>query len=398
MSFSNLLTVLRQVQKMTLQEHKERISYLAYRYLTKKGYADNSWRYTFKVGSKLYKQEQKNIQDIKDGVFEYACVNKGAGRGIVICGGGDRLFGTGLAIIKTVREQGCDLPIEWFYADAGEMTDEAIELLRTQGVECNNLELYPELKTVKKRGYQSKAMAIACSKFQEVLFLDCDNLPIRDPAYLFESEEYKQTGALFWKDLWRYHHGPVFTGPDQRKHLHHLYGIQEPELGEYEIESGQILIDKARHWRGVHLFLYMNLNWNIYYKLLYGDKDTYVIAIKGCGEPVTIVNAPPAVIGILDADKIFSGYGMVQHDPQGNHCFVHMTMLDLYVKQHLWNAFVGSPDGVHYHAQSQSIRFEQDKLIVKPLTPELNLWQESSSNTWKQILHDDIDVMESFAK
>lgn len=389
---------LQDLRKMTLHDHKERICHLLYRYVSPKGRADNKWRNYFRVSGKLYQQEQKNIQDIKEGIFEYSCVNRGCGRGIVICGGGDRLYGTGLAIIKTIRAQGCDLPVEWFYADAGEMTDEAIKLLETFNVECSNLDSYPELKAVKKRGYQSKAMAIACSKFQEVLFLDCDNIPIRNPSYLFELKEYKQTGALFWKDLWRYKHGPIFTGPDQRKHIHLLYGIQEPEVGEYEIESGQILIDKSRHWRGVHLFLYMNLNWSIYYKLLYGDKDTYVIAMKSCGVTPSIVETPPAAVGILDADNIFSGYGMIQHDTSGDHCFVHMTMLDLYVKEQQWTAFVNRTDGVHYHAQSQSIRFAGDKFVVHSLTSQLNAWQEGSSNTWKEILHEHGDTMGSFAR
>ncbi len=387
-----------QFREMSLHDHKVRISYLLFRYVSRKGRADNKWRNYFKVSGKLYLQEQKNIQDIKEGIFEYSCVNRGCGRGIVICGGGDRLYGTGLAIIKTIRAQGCDLPVEWFYADAGEMTEEAIKLLETFNVECSNLDSYPELKAVKKRGYQSKAMAIACSKFQEVLFLDCDNIPIRNPSYLFELKEYKETGALFWKDLWRYQQGSVFTGPDQRKHMHLLFGIQEPEVGEFEIESGQILIDKSRHWRGVHLFLYMNLHWSIYYKLLYGDKDTYAIAIKSCGSTPSVVDAPPAAIGILDSDNIFSGYGMIQHDTLGDHCFVHMTMLDLYVKEQQWNAFVNLTDGVHYHAQSQSIRFSGDTFVVHLLTPELNSWQERSSNTWKEILHEHTDAMESFAK
>lgn len=36
----------------------------------------------------------------------------------------------------------------------------------------------------------------------QVLFLDSDSFLLRDPSYLFESEEYRATGALFWQDYW----------------------------------------------------------------------------------------------------------------------------------------------------------------------------------------------------
>jgi hypothetical protein len=35
-----------------------------------------------------------------------------------------------------------------------------------------------------------------------VIYLDADNIPLRDPAFLFESSEYNATGALLWQDFW----------------------------------------------------------------------------------------------------------------------------------------------------------------------------------------------------
>lgn len=384
---------------MTLDEHLKRIGYLLYRYVSKRGRKENKWRRTFKASTKAYQQELKNIRDIKSGILQFPFANKGKGKGIILCGGGDRLFGTGLAVIKALREYGNQLPIQWFYADEEEMTHEAIKLLETLGAECVNLDLYPELKDVKKRGYQIKPIAIACSKFEEILFLDCDNMPLRDPAYLFELDEYKETGAVFWKDLWRYHCGHIFTGPDQRKHVHELFGIQEPEIGEHELESGQIMIDKSRHWRGVQLFLYMNLNWQLYYTLLYGDKDTYAIALKSCEEGLHIVKTPPAVIGVVDTAKNFSGYGMVQHDPKGNHCFIHMTMTDLYVKKISWNAFINSLDSdVYYDWGSETIKFKKKDVRIYPVTEELAAWQDNAHALWKRFLNEDSKAMESFGK
>jgi len=49
-----------------------------------------------------------------------------------------------------------------------------------------------------------KAESIVASSFNEVLYLDSDNVPLADPAHLFDSELYagkNQPGVVFWPDL-----------------------------------------------------------------------------------------------------------------------------------------------------------------------------------------------------
>jgi hypothetical protein len=41
-----------------------------------------------------------------------------------------------------------------------------------------------------KRPFLMKAIAIISSAFDEILFLDADNIPLADPTPLFESEPY----------------------------------------------------------------------------------------------------------------------------------------------------------------------------------------------------------------
>jgi hypothetical protein len=50
--------------------------------------------------------------------------------------------------------------------------------------------------------FQIKAAAVINSAYKEVLYLDSDNVPVRDPAFLFTIPSYKSTGALFWPDFW----------------------------------------------------------------------------------------------------------------------------------------------------------------------------------------------------
>ena len=50
--------------------------------------------------------------------------------------------------------------------------------------------------------YELKLLAILQSCFDEVLFLDADAAPLMDLDPLFDTCEFKETGALFWPDLW----------------------------------------------------------------------------------------------------------------------------------------------------------------------------------------------------
>ena len=124
-----------------------------------------------------------------------------SGRGIVLCAGGDVYFPCAWICISALRRAGCELPIELWYRGPREMTAAAIDLLAGYGVTCVDAqevarrEDYPRLDT-----WEIKALAIACSRFEEVLYLDADNVPLCDPAHLFDCDAYRRHGALFWPD------------------------------------------------------------------------------------------------------------------------------------------------------------------------------------------------------
>lgn len=86
-------------------------------------------------------------------------------------------------------------------------------------------------------GYFLKAVVVAVSSFQEVLFLDADNVPVADPTPLFLSEEFQRTGALFWRDFW-----DATWAPDAPVVL----GVSSEQVPSFTIDSGQMLLDKSR--------------------------------------------------------------------------------------------------------------------------------------------------------
>ena len=71
----------------------------------------------------------------------------------------------------------------------------------------------------------------------QVLFLDADNIAVRDPSPLFVSPGYNATGALLWPDYWE-----RSTAPD----LADVLGLNPEQLPAGTFESGQMALDKRR--------------------------------------------------------------------------------------------------------------------------------------------------------
>jgi alpha 1,2-mannosyltransferase len=119
------------------------------------------------------------------------------------------------------------------------------------------------------RFYSMKGLALIHSDFDEILLLDADNIPAKDPTFLFNSPAFTETGAIFWKDYWttRYDN-PIFKILNLRC------------TNENEQESGQLMIKKSRPGveKALSLAFYMQTEEKYFPKLLHGDKDTFRFA------------------------------------------------------------------------------------------------------------------------
>ncbi len=118
-----------------------------------------------------------------------------------------------------------------------------------------------------------KPYAILHSKFEEVLFIDVDNIPVRNPEFLFDSLPYRETGAIFWPDIWR-------LAPHRL--IWSICGIDFRD--EREFESGQIVIDKRRCWKALNVAMHLNEYSDFYYQHFLGDKETFHLAWMKLGQ------------------------------------------------------------------------------------------------------------------
>jgi|GEM_PF-802201 len=225
------------------------------------------------------------------------------GRGIVICGGGIRLFTSAWVCINMLRKHGCALPIQLWYLGEKEMDEQMKAIVQPLQVECvDALELRKTIPSRILNGWELKAYSLLNNPFKEVLLLDADNVPVVNPEFLFETNHYKETGAIFWPDLGRL---------QKERMIWKLCGV--PFRDEPEFESGQLLVNKEKTWKALRLAMWYNEHSDFYYQHIHGDKETFHLAFRKTGIPY----AMPAHPVLLKAGTMY------QHDFEGKALFQH---------------------------------------------------------------------------
>lgn len=180
-------------------------------------------------------------------------------RGIVTAAGNGDTLQRLLTQLRIMRKHyKIDLPVEvWTYP--GEISTSSSSLTRTR--DRDYLELTQQLgPTVVRvahgltknwwstwwwsrwtsiKNYQIKGHAMAHSSFQEIIWLDSDNIPLRDPTHLFDSQVYAKGGqrAAFWPDLSKDHVDNA---------VWRVIG-EECDLRDWSFETGQMVVDKVGH-------------------------------------------------------------------------------------------------------------------------------------------------------
>ena len=226
-----------------------------------------------------------------------------AGRGIVICGGGERYLPSAYVLVRVLRHLGCALPVEIWHLGEGEMPGVMRGLFAELGAVCVDGAVVRRTHPVRRlAGWELKCFAMLHSAFEEVLLLDADNCPVRDPAFLFDEPPYNQTGAVFWPD---------YTRLAESRAVWAASGI--PYRDEPEFESGQIVVDKRRCWKALNVAMHLNEYSDWWYRLVHGDKETFHLAWRKIGQDYAM---PERGVEPLDAT-------MLQFDFRGERLFQH---------------------------------------------------------------------------
>ncbi len=224
----------------------------------------------------------------------------------MICAGGALMLLNAWVSISVLRRVlGCTLPIEVWHLGAEEMSATVADQLSSLDVTIVDAHHVMREKPARiVDGWQLKAYALLYARFAEVLLLDADQVCVGDPAALFDAEDYIATGALFWPDI-------VDLKTDAA--IWRETGIAPRSMASFE--SGQLLVDKRRHWSSLQLALAINEDAERFYKLVYGDKDTFLLAWLLEEASFHLVVRRPAI----------TTYGLLQYGPNGTPMFQHRT-------------------------------------------------------------------------
>ena len=238
--------------------------------------------------------------------------------GVVTAAAGLRLTCNAWLLCRRLERLGCTLPVEVVHA-TGEPIPDRVRRAFPPSVTFRALEGAPP-------GYAIKPLALWTSRFDRCLWIDADNLPLRDPTFLVS----RPGTACFWPDAFR------TSSPDV------VAAVDRP-LGSLELESGQMVVPTRVCARALWLARELNgTHREAVYAHVYGDKDTWRLAWALAGERPEVVSRLPLVVGhectcidlrpfpvsvqlrVPGARRL--DVGLIQHGPDGVPLFLHRTV------------------------------------------------------------------------
>jgi ADP-heptose:LPS heptosyltransferase len=269
------------------------------------------------------------LEDFMRGIPEYPGGFRG--RGIVICAGGVKYFTNAWVCLNVLRRVlGCTLPIQLWHLGPRELDERMKALVAPLKVECVDAEALRQKHPARLlRGWELKPYAILHSPFQEVLLLDADNVPVRDPEFLFEAPQFRRAGAIFWPDE---------PNVKLKPQAWQLCGLTPRR--ERAFESGQIVVDKQRCWKALALCMWMNEHSDFFYAHTFGDKETFHLAFRKLDVPFAMPRRSPRG-------------KMRQYDFQGRLLFQHRNT-------DKWNAFFPNKPIRGFRLEAECRQFLQE--------------------------------------
>lgn len=227
-----------------------------------------------------------------------------------------------LVSIRMLRRTGCVLPVEVFVERPEDfkhpICGAQLPLLQANCYLFSDV-IGDDLQDYGITTFQLKVFSILFSSFENVLFMDADNLAVDDPTPLLDLDKapFQSHGLVAWPDFWVVTASPIYFDVSSQNQLS---STTRPSS-----ESGQLLVSKKLHTPTLLLTAYYNFYGPThYYPLLaqggpgQGDKETYCAAARALKMSFYVVKEPVSEIGHKRGDD-FRGVAMAQHNPIADH-------------------------------------------------------------------------------
>lgn len=298
---------------------------------------------------------------------------------------GKKYYWLTMLSIKYIRDILKDkTPIEIFvpYKDKHDHHCNKISMV-FKNVKCSYFSDYLTYNQLNKlSGYQYKSLALLLTSFNEVLYLDSDNIPIYKVEDMFQNSNYLKTGFISWADFWKRSTNFKFYK------LSGIEGFSDPISSTPSIEAGQILINKKQHLKTLLLAYYYNYYGPEYFYPLFsqgfpgeGDKETFYLASRVTGEGSFLITGQKTKsFGYVNENNQYKGQGILQTDPNNSskYWFLHANYPKLNIDEMLSNGFFKNDKGKRYWTV---IRYAQDDSKKEPFRQtvgrdlELEIWK-----------------------
>lgn len=199
-------------------------------------------------------------------------------RGIVWVGGG--AYWPGIVTgVRLLREVGCTLPVEVWYRGSCEPVDPV--QVAGMGVTLIDSDRMADalgdnrvIRGVESwGGWENKLYALTHTRLEQVLYLDADAYCVADPLPLFALLSQAEP-FLFWHDL-----------PGVENNVRWPRVWPDGDAGVPSVQGGQLLIDTRHAKRLLAVAHWMCQHSDYYFAWLYGDQDTWRVALAAgaCG-------------------------------------------------------------------------------------------------------------------
>eukprot|EP00042_Codosiga_hollandica_P048830 m.554113 g.554113 ORF g.554113 m.554113 type:complete len:461 (-) comp57747_c0_seq5:28-1410(-) len=267
-----------------------------------------------------------------------------SGTGIVMSAASEDEWLAAYLGIRALRNlHNSSLPVEIFHFGAAERHQQLSELvLDLAGVRIVDVNAsHPELQLVGFGGAVVKPIAIMLSTFEEVLWLDADNVPLLDPAALFAGETFRSEGVV----LWQHYCSTISVAPS----AYQMFSIPKPEpflarpsedvLGfldkscsnaDLEIDDGQMLWNKRLAWRALNIAAFVAINHRLFIGRFFDNlRSSFTFALRLAEISWFTVGAAPILIGVLgpDSGRLYENtIGQAHPDRVGELAFLHRSL------------------------------------------------------------------------
>ncbi|WRT64911.1 uncharacterized protein IL334_001850 [Kwoniella shivajii] len=277
----------------------------------------NVWASVNRTSLHQYRME---LIDHMEGVLASGVIdNYGSGRGIVMVAGNADTLQRVKWSLGMLRDYGSELPVQIYHFPSERPGDDDPIRAELKVLGAELVEAAGQTKDAgKNKSYHLKALAVVQAPFREVLYLDSDSIPTRDPAYMFDAPNYRRLGIWATPDYWKTSaNNPIWS----------IMGVKC--RNEWEMETGQMFIDKKLHLDVFLLIKYMLENHEFWFYFSDGDKDIFRWALlalrKRWAVPGRWVGAAALPRGTASGE--FCAHTMLQHDSWGEPLFVHYNLL-----------------------------------------------------------------------